>query len=117
MASSSTIDGATPWKPGINLYGGAANNAWLRAWLHRRGIRGGYVNPQQWKSPGAHLAALQAHYDAGADFVAPYYFTIIDKRFYKEQVEHGVNRMELAPDNPKDGSDQFYRAIREFAAR
>ncbi len=29
--------------------------------------------------------------------------------------EHGVNRMELSPDNPKDGSDKFYKAIVEFA--
>ena len=31
--------------------------------------------------------------------------------------EHGVNRMELGPNNTKDGSDQFYRAIIEFAKR
>lgn len=30
---------------------------------------------------------------------------------------HGVNRMELSPTNPQDGSDQFVRALIEFAAR
>ena len=34
---------------------------------------------------------------------------------FKGAAEHGVNRMELSPDNPKDGSDKFYKAIVEFA--
>src|SRR5256885_15625082 len=69
---------------------------------------------QQWKLEGTHLAALKAHYDAGATFISPYYFSVINQRF-KGAAEHGVNRMELSPDNPKDGSDKFYKAIVEFA--
>ena len=42
------------------------------------------------------------------------YFSVINQRF-KGAAEHGVNRMELSPDNPKDGSDKFYKAIVEFA--
>ena len=71
-------------------------------------------NPQQWKLDGVHLAAMQSHYDAGARFISPYYFSVIPSRF-KGGTEHGVNRMELGPDNTKDGSDRFYRAIIEFA--
>ncbi|HEY0201706.1 MAG TPA: hypothetical protein VGC24_08440, partial [Burkholderiaceae bacterium] len=68
---------------------------------------------QQWKTPGTHLAALQAHYDAGARFISPYYFSLVPDRF--KGGEQGVNRMELGPTNTKDGSDQFYEAIRAFA--
>lgn len=71
-------------------------------------------NPQQWKLNGTHLAAMQSHYNGGARFISPYYFSVIPDRF-KGGAEHGVNRMELRPDNPKDGSDHFYRAIIEFA--
>jgi hypothetical protein len=39
---------------------------------------------------------------------------VVPPRF-KGGEEHGVNRMELSPGNTKDGSDQFYRAIVEFA--
>jgi len=34
---------------------------------------------------------------------------------FRMKAQHGVNAMELRPDNPKDGSDQFYKAIRQFA--
>jgi len=119
MASADTLDAAAPWKPGLNLYGGAVNSYWLRRWMRQRGVPSGYgvpeFHPQQWKHSGIHLAALQAHYAAGARFIAPYYLPTSDVRF-KDQRKTGdeVNRMELAPDNPKDGSDQFYRAITEF---
>ncbi|XJC75786.1 hypothetical protein ACHFCA_03700 [Delftia tsuruhatensis] len=56
---------------------------------------------------------MQSHYDNGATFISPYYFSLIPARL--GAAEHGVNRMELSPDNPKDGSDKFYKAIVEFA--
>ena len=71
-------------------------------------------NPQQWKRDGVHLAALQPRLDAGARFISPYYFSVIPDRF-KGGVEHGVNRMEIRPDNTKDGSDKVFHAIIEFA--
>lgn len=117
FAIGDTLDGSAPWKTGLNLYGGATDSAWVRDFLRQRGIRGYGVpefNPQQWKRDGVHRAALQSHYDAGARFVSPYYFSVVPQRF-KGGGEHGVNRMELAPDNPKDGSDRFYRAIIDFA--
>ena len=117
FAIGDTLDGSAPWKTGLNLYGGATDSAWVRDFLRQRGIRGYGVpefNPQQWKREGVHLAAMQSHYDAGARFVSPYYFSVVPQRF-KGGAEHGVNRMELAPDNPKDGSDRFYRAIIDFA--
>ncbi|QNN57873.1 hypothetical protein H9K76_03055 [Diaphorobacter ruginosibacter] len=46
--------------------------------------------------------------------ISPYYFSVVPERL-KASTEHDVNRMELRPDNPKDGSDKFYRAIIEFA--
>lgn len=119
LAVDSTLQGSTPWKQGLNMYGGATDSAWLRAFMAGRGIRdygAPEFNPQQWKRPGAALAALQSHYDGGARFISPYYFSLIPDRF-KGSAEHGVNRMELGPKNTQDGSDQLYRALVEFAKR
>jgi hypothetical protein len=40
---------------------------------------------------------------------------VIPQRF--KGGEHSINRMELSPDNAKEGSDRFYRAIVDFAKR
>lgn len=117
FAIDATIAAHTPWKQGLNMYGGAAHSPWMSGFLADRRITDYGVpefNPQQWKRKGIHLAALQSHRDAGARFVSPYYFSVVPERF-KAKGEHGVNRMELSPNNPQDGSDQFYQAIIEFA--
>ncbi|PVY90402.1 hypothetical protein C8C95_1231 [Acidovorax sp. 99] len=117
FAAGQTLKGSAPWKQGLNMYGGATNSAWLRDFMARNKITDYGVpefNPQQWKRNGVHLAAMQSHYDAGARFISPYYFSVIPDRF-KGGAEHGVNRMELRPDNPKDGSDRLYQAIVEYA--
>lgn len=119
FAADQTLHGSLPWKHGINLYGGATDSDWVRGFLAERKIADYGVpefNPQQWKRDGAHLAAMQSHYAGGARFISPYYFSVIPNRF-KGSAENGVNRMELGPDNTKDGSDRFYRAIIEFAKR
>jgi hypothetical protein len=117
FAADQTLNGSAPWKQGLNMYGGATDSAWMREFIAQRKITDYGVpefNPQQWKVNGVHLASMQSHYNDGARFISPYHFSLIPDR-YKGTVEHGVNRMELRPDNPKDGSDQFYRAIIEFA--
>ena len=117
FAADQTLDGSAPWKQGLNMYGGATDSTWVREFIAQRKITDYGVpefNPQQWKLKGTHLAAMQSHYSDGARFISPYYFSLIPDRF-KGGAEHGVNRMELRPDNPKDGSDHFYRAIIEFA--
>lgn len=117
FAAEQTLAAGVPWKQGLNMYGGTTDSDWMRDFLRQRQITDYGVpefNPQQWKRDGVHLAAMQSHYDAGARFISPYYFSVVPQRF-KGGGEHGVNRMELAPDNPKDGSDRFYRAIIEFA--
>ncbi|MBF5003979.1 beta-galactosidase [Diaphorobacter sp. NR2-3-3-1] len=117
FASDTTLRGSTPWKQGLNMYGGSTDSPWMKFFIAQRKIHDYGVpefNPQQWKLDGVHLAAMQAQKHAGARFISPYYFSVIPQRF-KAATEHGVNRMELGPDNPKDGSDKFYRAIIEFA--
>ena len=117
LASDKTIGGDTPWRTGVNMYGGTTNSEWMRNYMRQIGITSYGVpefNPQQWKREGGHLKALQSHYDGGATFISPYYFSLIPARL-SGAAEHGVNRMELSPDNPKDGSDKFYKAIVEFA--
>lgn len=117
FAVESTLQPNLPWLPGINMYGGATNSAWMRDFMTQRKMRdhgAPEFHPQQWKRPGAALAALRSQYESGARFVSPMYFSIVPDRF-KGGAESAVNRMEIRPDNPKDGSDQFYQAIREFA--
>ena len=117
FAADGTIAGNTPWKQGLNMYGGSTNSDWMRRYLAQEHITDYGVpefHPQQWKTPDVHLAALQSHYRGGARFVSPYYFSLVPERF-KGAAEHGVNRMELRPDNPKDGSNQLYQAIEAFA--
>ncbi|PYE77941.1 hypothetical protein DFQ15_11186 [Xylophilus ampelinus] len=117
LAVGDTLAADTPWKPGFNLYGGATDSAWVRGFIAERRWRGYGVpefHPQQWKRPGNALKALRSHQQAGARFVSPYYFSPVPQRFRPPGI-HGVSRMELRPDNPLDGSDQFYDAIRALA--
>lgn len=117
FAVENTLRGNTPWKQGLNMYGGATHSPWMHFFIARQRIAdygAPEFNPQQWKREGVHLDAMQAHMNAGARFIAPYYFSVVPQRF-KANVEQGVNRMELRPDNPKDGSDRFYQSIIELA--
>lgn len=119
FAADLSMAADVPWKQGLNMYGGAADSKWMRSFLSDRKITDYGVpefNPQQWKTKGVHLRALQSHLDGGARFVSPYYLSIIPAKF-KGTEEHGVNRMEIGPDNPKDGSDAFYKALIEFARK
>lgn len=117
FAVDSTLQPNLPWRPGINMYGGATHSAWVRDFMKQRHMDdygAPEFHPQQWKQPDAALAALRSQYEAGARFVSPMYFSLVPDRF-KGAAESAVNRMEIRPDNAKDGSDQFYRAIRDFA--
>lgn len=117
FAVEDSLGGTRPWKTGINLYGGAVDSPWLWRWLAQHRVRDYGLpefNPQQWKQPGAALAALAAHRRAGARFISPYYLAVFPPQL-REATQHGVNAMALAPDNPRDGSNQFYEALRIFA--
>ncbi len=99
------------------MYGGATDSDWMRDFVAQRGYRdygAPEFHPQQWKREGVALQALEAHRKAGAHFISPYYFSTIPMRFRAPGI-HGVNRMEIRPDNALDGSDKFYEAIRTFS--
>lgn len=117
FAVDETLAPSPLWKTGVNMYGGATDSPWMRSFLASKRISNYGVpefNPQQWKLPGTHLQAMKSQYLGGARFISPYYFTTIPDR-YKGKEEHGVNAMELRSDNTREGSNQFYQAIREFA--
>ena len=117
FAVDETLAPSPLWKTGVNMYGGSTDSAWMRGFIAKKRISDYGVpefNPQQWKVPGTHLRALKSQYLAGARFISPYYFTTIPDR-YKGKEQHGVNAMELRADNTREGSNQFYQAIREFA--
>lgn len=117
FAVEDTLASGLPWQHGVNMYGGATHSPWLSKFMQEREMKGYGVpefNPQQWKTPGVHTQALRAHYTAGAKFVSPYYLSVVPQRFRAGQ--HGVNAMEIRPDNPADGSAPFYEALRAFAS-
>jgi hypothetical protein len=118
LAADSTLAGAMPWNQGINLYGGATNSLWIKDYLASERIAGYGVpefHPQQWKRPAAHIEALQFHYNQGARFVSPYYFSLTPRRF--KGADGGINRLEIRPDNDQDGSSQLYHALVDFAKK
>ncbi|MEO9102391.1 MAG: hypothetical protein ABI212_00460 [Burkholderiaceae bacterium] len=120
FAVGKTIGRTLPWKTGLNMYGGATDSNWMRSYMKERGITDYGVpefNPQQWKRDGVALQALKSHYDAGARFVSPYYFSLVPDRFKTKTIANGLNNMELGPTNTRDGSNRFYDAIVEFAKR
>ena len=117
FAVDETLAPSPLWKTGVNMYGGSTDSAWMRSFIAKKRISDYGVpefNPQQWKLPGTHLQALKSQYLGGARFISPYYFSTIPDR-YKGKEQHGVNAMELRPDNTREGSKDFYQAIREFA--
>ena len=117
FAVDETLVSSPLWKTGVNMYGGSTDSEWMRSFIAKKKISDYGVpefNPQQWKVPGAHLRAMKSQYLGGARFISPYYFTTIPDR-YKGKEQHGVNAMELRADNTREGSNQFYQAIREFA--
>ncbi|MBK6614571.1 hypothetical protein [Ottowia sp.] len=119
FAAGTTLEGSAPWKQGLNMYGGTTDSAWMRDFLASHKISDYGVpefNPQQWKRDGAHLAAMQSHYEGGARFISPFSFSVIPRK-YKGAESSAIQRMQLSPDNPHEGSDKFYRAIIEFAKR
>lgn len=117
FATNSTLQAGMPWRPGFNLYGGAANSDWMRAFLKQRNWTDYGVpefHPQVWKRPGEALGALHAQYEDGARFVSPMYISLVPQRF-RHEGQYGFNLFELSDDNPKEGSADFLAAIRSFA--
>lgn len=112
----STISNTTPWRTGINLYGGITSSESMREFLKTRHIKNYGVpefNPQQWKTKGVHLDALRFHYFQGARFLSPYYYTLVPQHL-RSNAHKGFGQFELDAANPADGADQFDAAIREF---
>ena len=117
FAAEQTLLSNAPWKFGVNLYGGATNSQWVKQFLMSRNVSDYGVpefNPQQWKLPNTHLNAMVAQYQLGARFISPYYFSVVPARF-KAATASAIEATEIRPDNPKEGSNQFYNAIRELA--
>lgn len=117
FAVDKTLGKGMPWKPGFNLYGGATDSAWLSDFLKNQQITDYGVpefNPQQWKAPGIHAQAMRFQYRANARFISPSFMSLVPKRL-RSVAENDVNRMEIRPDNPAEGSSAFYSAIVEFA--
>ncbi|GAB4397024.1 MAG: hypothetical protein OHK0048_03880 [Rhodoferax sp.] len=113
-ASDSSLHGPTPYRKGVNLYGGALNMALLRQ--RYLGPGESFAVPefhtQSWKDPQAPLRTLQALRQARADFVVPYFMTLYPDALIAKNNPHDAFR--IAPDNPRYGSNRLYAAIREL---
>lgn len=97
------------YQPGVTAYGGATfGEAFFRekkayGW-RRYGI--GEFHPLFKLTPGQYQAMFARHHDAGAAYIAPYYLS------NKIQLGHSALLKRLiAPDNPQQGSSDFYAAI------
>lgn len=120
FATQGSVAADTPWKPGFNLYGAGAWSPWTQDFLQRLAPQeGGYgipeFHPQQWKDARSARAAIAHHYNAGAHFLSPYYFSIIPPQYLQDPTSNAVARMRLEAGNSADGSNVFYEAIREYA--
>lgn len=116
FAVDASLDASRPWKTGFNAYGGATGGAWTERFVREQRLQDYGVpefHPQQWKKPDAASRALALHRRLGARFVSPYYLSLVSDQEAKDQ--NAVKRLEIRPNNPMDGSDQLYRAIREAA--
>lgn len=120
FATQNSVSAIWSWKPGFNLYGAGVWSPWTRDFLARLDAgEAGYgvpeFHPQQWKDAHASMEALVHHFNAGAHFLSPYYFSITPKRYLQDPTSNAVARMRLEPGNPADGSDLFYEAIVDLA--
>lgn len=122
FATQRSVAPGLPWKPGFNLYGGGVWSAPTQALIGQlQAGPSGYgvpeFHPQQWKDRRAVAQALAGHYNAGAHFISPYYFSIAPEKHLQAPESNAVSRMRLEPGNSADGSDLFYEALLQFAAQ
>ena len=118
FATDDSVGAGLPWKQGFNTYGGAAGGSWTARYIREKRLTDYGIpefHQQQWKRPDAASKALALHQRLGARFVSPYYLSIIADRNQKTGAT--LNRLEIRPNNPLDGSDQLFRAIKEMAAQ
>jgi hypothetical protein len=118
FASEDSIAADLPWKQGFNTYGGAAGGSWTARFVREQRLADYGVpefHPQQWKRPGAAREALEMHRRLGARFVSPFYHSIIADR--NQKTGANLNQLEIRPNNPLDGSDQLFHAIKALVAQ
>jgi hypothetical protein len=118
FAVDSSLAADLPWKTGFNTYGGAAGGGWTERFVREQRLLDYGVpefHPQQWKKPDAASRALALHRRLGARFVSPYHLSLVADQ--EASGGHAIQRMDIRPNNPRDGSDQLYRAIREAASQ
>lgn len=120
FATQQSLDAKLPWKSGFNLYGGGVWSPWTKAFIER--VSQGEASygipeyhPQQWKSKPALQQALLEHYQAGAHFISPYYFTVAPPQFLQDAQSGSISKMRIEPGNTAEGSNLFYEALLEFA--
>ncbi|WP_255440782.1 beta-galactosidase [Caenimonas sedimenti] len=116
FATDGSVAAGVPWVHGINMYGGVTGGEWIRRFVRARGMAGYGVpefHPQQTKRPAAHLEALRLHRQLGARFVSPYYVSIAADR--GAAANSAIRALEIRPNNPQEGSDMLFQAIRDMA--
>ena len=105
-----------PWRPGLNTYGGTTDGPWIRKLLQAGPVAPYGVpefHPQQWKRAEAPRQALELHQRLGAHFVSPYFISLISDR--EAKLDAAVSKLEIRANNPMEGSDNLYAAIRLLA--
>jgi len=114
-ASDDSLSGKQPYQKGINLYAGALNMQLLRNHYLSDGepFAVPEFHTQAWKNPQAPAQVLATFRDAGARFMSPYFISLFPATLRHKNNPH--DKFRIAPDNPKYGSDQLYRAMAQMA--
>jgi hypothetical protein len=107
------------YNQGTTLYGGAV---WGQAFFAFEKAEGwpkyavSEMHPRFTLSLADMETAFEAHRQAGAVFVAPYFMTIVPERIRKTQIG-ALQELTVSPDNHHLGSDVFYQAIKDVMQR
>lgn len=114
FATDQTLRAQSPYRLGVNLYGGATNSAYIFKMLAGKpyGVPEYHVQQQkQGRVPA--LNAFRAHYQQGAQFISPYYLSLLPKKL---EAASAHAQFRLAPENAAYGSNYLYEAMRQIAA-
>lgn len=114
FGTDQTLRGQSPYRVGVNLYGGATKSAFVTKMIGGRPYGVPEFHTQQQKQGRVPaLTAFRTHYAQGAVFISPYYLSLLPK---KMEAASAHAQFRLAPENAAYGSNYLYEAMRQIAA-
>ena len=111
-AVDASLKPSSEYNPGVTLYGGAVFGDQFFRYKSKIGWKFygvGEIHPLTKLTPKEYRKMFERHHDAGARYLAPYLMTLL----YQGDVG-GLADDRIAPDNPRRGSSDFYRALSDL---